>query len=257
MSIPRSSKYISTPIISILLILAVLPALAQNNADTVAATDTVKPEVKKPDKSGRHLSIGVDAYHLVYNHFVPNQSGYEFTADYYLKNDLYVALEGGLGSSDVTYSNLQYHTANGFMRFGVNRSLLLRTDSADWNNMFIGARLAAANVTRGNAAYTINDSVWSNSPNTGSVAGRPFDAYWVELLTGVRVKLVGNISACWNVRAKFMLNSRSFQDLAPLYIAGYGRGDKNSVFDINFFLWYSINWQRRWQRQHLKAPPPK
>jgi Domain of unknown function (DUF6048) len=234
-----------------------LQGLGQAKTDTVATADTVKPEVKAPDKSGRHLSLGIDAYHLIYNQFVPNQSGYEFTVDYYLKNDLYLALEGGLGASDVTYSNLQYHTSNNFLRFGVNRSLLLRTDSADWNNMFIGARVAAANVVRGNAGYSINDSVWSNVPNTGSVAGRPFNAYWIELLTGVRVKLIGNISAGWNVRAKFMLNSRSFQDLAPLYIAGYGRGDKNSVFDFNFFLWYSINWQRKWQRQHLKAPPKK
>jgi hypothetical protein len=41
------------------------------------------------------------------------------------------------------------------------------------------------------------------------------------------------------------MNGSSFKDLAPLYIAGYGRGDKNSIFDFNMYLSYAIRWDRQ------------
>ena len=214
-------------------------------ADTVA-TDSVKPKVPYVEKSGRHLSLGVDIYHPVMNQFVSGRSGIDFSLDYYTRHDIYVVAEGGFGTSKVNYSNLQYNTSNSFYRAGVNRSLVLRQDSTDWNNMFIGFRGAAAAIHRGPASYVVTDSLWGNE--TGSQPGKDFVAAWLELCLGVRVQLFGSVSAGWTISGKFMMNGKSFSDLAPLYIAGYGRGDKNSSFDFDFYLSYGLSWKRKSQR---------
>lgn len=224
-------------------------------ADSTLMKDTVKPNIPKKDNSGRHLSFGIDIFHPVLNQYITNEKGYEFTLDYYTKRDIYLAADAGWGSSNVNYPDLKYATDNKFFRFGVNRSLLLRKDSADWNNLFIGFRLGGANVNRTQASYIVIDSLWGST--LGIEPAKNFMAYWIELTMGVRVQIVKDISMGWNVRAKFLLNGKSFLDLAPLYIAGYGRGDKNSVFDYNLYLYYSISWKRKNQRLPPVIPEKK
>jgi hypothetical protein len=48
--------------------------------------------------------------------------------------------------------------------------------------------------------------------------------------------------AGWNLRGRFLLNETSFRELRPVFIAGYGRGDRSLILDFNVFLSYSIRW---------------
>jgi hypothetical protein len=70
----------------------------------------------------------------------------------------------------------------------------------------------------------------------------------------MRVELAKGLLAGWNLRGKFLMNGRSFKDLAPLNIAGYGKGDKNANFDFNLYLAYAIRWNRKTATQ---APKPQ
>ena len=248
---PRISRYISTLIFSLLGLLNHGNVRGQQAADTTVVADTVKPKVKLPDHSGRHLAIAVDLAHPILNQFVTGHTSYEFSADYYLLHDLYLVADGGWGSSNIDYSDLKYQTKNSFFKGGINRSLLLRNDSADWNNMFIGFRLAAANIHRSAASYIITDSLWGNS--SGTQPGKDFVAAWAELGMGVRVQIVKDLCVGWFMSGRFMLNSKSFKDLAPAYIAGFGRGDKNSSFDFDFYMTYGFRWKRKNQR--ILTPP--
>ena len=199
--------------------------------------------MKKKELAGRQLCIGVDVARPVFNNLVPDKFGYEFQADLYTRGEFYLAAEGGWGGSTVSYTDLKYTTTNNFLRFGFNKSILQRDRPTDWDMMFIGMRLGAADVNRSPATFTVLDSVWGN--RTGSSSGKNFLAYWAELTGGMRVELVKGLFAGWNFRAKFILNGKSFNDLAPLYIAGYGKGDKNVAFDFNLYVSYGIRWKRR------------
>ena len=247
-SIQLNFRYTFILIFSAFLSLAGYKAKAQEDAaDTTGlSADTVKPKPVVKEKSGRHLSLNLDLYHPVMSMTSSQKSGYEFAADYYTNHDLYVVAEGGWGSSKVDYPDLKYKTKNNFARFGVNRTLLYRYDSSDWDNLFIGARLSAADIQRTNANFVVTDTFWG--PGSGATPGKDFMAYWIEIVLGVRVSVMKDVFLGWTFRAKFMLNGRSFNDLAPIYIAGYGRGDKNSAFDFDFYLTYSINWKRKYQR---------
>jgi Domain of unknown function (DUF6048) len=250
MSISRILKYLF-----ILTISAGLPsthqAWGQQATDTVA-TDTVKPRVRLPERSGRHLSLAIDLAHPIINQYTSGHTAWDFSVDYYLSHDLYLVADGGFGGSDINFTNLAYKTTNSFLKAGVNRSLLLRNDSADWNNLFIGFRLGAASVNRTAANYIITDSLWGNS--AGTQPGKDFVAVWAEIGMGVRVQLVRNLFAGWYMSGRFMVNGKSFSDLAPAYIAGFGKADKNSAFDFDVYLSYAFNWKRRSQRVVTSSP---
>ena len=249
MSIQSICRYIYILIFSMVMVSMVTTALAQTDAGTPDTTSLAK--VKKTDSSGHQLCLGVDLVHPVQNWYYNDRHSYEFQSDYYLRNEFYAAMELGWGGSDVNYTDLRYNTKNDFLRLGFNKALLPRDRPADWDMMLFGLRIAAAHVSRSPATYNIPDSVWGNTRDTTVAHAKPFMAIWVELTMGMRVAVWNNFVAGWNLRGKIMMNSKSFSNLSPLYIAGYGRGDKNTAFDFNLYISYCI----RWKRKSLMAPP--
>ena len=250
MSILRNYKYIFAAIS--LVLLASWPGLSSAQTDTVATDTAAVPKMKKKELSGRQLLVGIDVFHPVINHFVGGQQSFEVEAEYYTRNEYYLTLEGGAGGANVNYPNLAYNTNNTFLRFGFNKSVLTRNTPKDWDIMFIGLRAAGSLVNRGLASYTILDSVWGNysgPPQSGST----FLALWAELTAGMRVEMAKNLFVGWNIRGKFMLNGRSFSALSPLYIAGYGKGDKNAVFDFDVYVSYALRWKRKGEISEAKS----
>lgn len=224
--------------ISILFLVLSTPAFAQE------VEDEGPPEPVVID-SMRQLRFGFDVSRIFFNQLqkdLEKSTSYEFEIDYFLKKDLYVVGEGGFGSASLTYSDLAYDSKNIFFRAGINKSLLTRLAQDDWDMAFIGLRYGLGFVERGNATYTITDSTWGSV--RGTVPATSFNAHWIELTGGVRVEVAKNIFIGWNIRGKFMLNYRKFQELPPYNIAGYGKGEKNTIFDFNVFLSYAIRWNK-------------
>lgn len=239
MLIQSSLKFIYILIFSLLFSVVV----KAQSADT-AVRDTSKVEVKKADSTKHQLTLGVDIFHPILFSSNGDKVGYEFVAEYYLKNELYLVAEGGWGSSKVAYDDLKYTSNNTFGRIGFNKILLPRDKPSDWGGMFMGLRLGATSIERSSAQYTVVDSVWGST--AGIVPSKNFMGYWLEITGGVRVELYKGIMAGWNIRGKFLLNNSDFKDLAPLYVSGYGKGDKNAIFDFNFYLAYAIRWKRHY-----------
>ena len=228
------------------------PKASGQTTDTTAADTTAVKKVKRVERAGHQLCLGVDIARPIINSMVSNSFGYDFAAEYYLRNEFFAEAEGGWGGSKVTYTDLAYNSNNSFFRLGFNKSILARERPTDWDMMFFGMRAGYAAVTRGAASYTVIDSVWGNE--SGSKPGKSFSAVWAELAAGMRVELFRGISGGWTIRGKFLMNGRSFKDLSPLYIAGYGRGDKNTAFDFNVYLSYAIRW-RRARAMHTTPDP--
>lgn len=241
MQVRTTSRYLFILLLSLAGVAS--PAFAQVDTAATEATDEDEPTPRKKYVGGHQLTLGVDVFHPVISAMAKNRSTYEGEVSWYLKkNEYYLVAEGGWGSAKADFPDLKYNTDNYFGRIGFNKSVLYRESERDWNMMFIGLRAAAAGVSRGAASYVVYDSVWGSSMGTGPA--KNFSAVWAEFTTGMRVDVAAGLMAGWNVRGKFMMNARSFSDLAPLHIAGFGRGDKNSSFDFNFYLVYAFRWAR-------------
>lgn len=218
------------------------PIWAQES-DTTATKITTpgKGKVKKPKTPYVHqFSIGYDLSSIVFNIVQPGSSSYEITADYALRNNLFLAAETGFGNGSIDYDHLQYETNSYFIRVGVNKSLLDKLANHDFDIAFIGARYGIGIGQRGEATYFVPSPFGPDIP--GHLDAQSFLVHWGELTAGIRVEFWKGIYAGWNVRAKFMLNPGVFGQLAPNYVAGYGKGDKSTSFGFNFYLCYALRW---------------
>ncbi|MBA3829152.1 MAG: hypothetical protein H0X33_09470 [Taibaiella sp.] len=220
------------------LLLMLNSAYGQNATDTAADA----PVIKLKDSASHQLCGAIDIFQPIMNHVLNYREGYEFEADYYVKNEVYGVVEGGWGNAHFKSDKLDYTSSNSFFRVGFNKSLLPRVTKSDWDMVFIGLRYAMGFVQRSTATYTIVDSLWGNT--TGTKPSASFVGYWAEITGGMRVELAKNFFVGYNIRGKFLLSQKAFQTLAPVYVAGYGRGDKNSIFDFNFYLTYALRWKR-------------
>jgi len=242
---PSMLRYIT----SILFLLLWLPAWGQE-ADS---TDAETPAINAAD-SFYQFRVGIDISKPIINAFIKDRQSYEFEMDYYHKKELYFVAEAGWGSADVTDSakQLVYNTSNIFFKAGINKAMLARISNKDWDMGFIGLRYGVGLINRSSASYTTYDNFWGST--SGTVPAKSYTAHWAELTGGVRVELFEGVFTGWNIRARFMLNRKSFEELPPAYIAGYGRGDKGSIFDFNFYVNYAIRWRR--YKTPVAVPPP-
>jgi hypothetical protein len=184
------------------------------------------------------ISVGVDVVRPALSINNTAAQGLEFMVDYYRGRELYWVAEGGVGASAVRYTDLSYDANSYFLRLGMNKMLFQRSKPNDWGGALMGVRLAASHVQRSRAQYTVLDSLWGNSQ--GTVDKAQLYGVWMELNGGVRVEVAPRILLGWTARAKFLLNNKSINELAPLYMAGYGRADKNVAFDLNFYVAYAF-----------------
>lgn len=214
----------------------------------LAQTDSVVKKTKPEEAYGHQLRFGLDIARPIFNLAQDTRTSYEAELDYYFRKELYFVGEGGFGNAKYEYADLSYTISNSFFRVGFDKTLITRLGISDWDAAFLGMRYAAGFINRSEASYTIVDSLWGSV--SGTIPSKSFVAHWAELVGGVRVELLKGFFAGWNVRARFLLNARSFQELSPAFIAGYGRGDKTTVFDFNFYLCYAIRWGAK--REALK-----
>jgi len=213
---------------------------AQDSVQNASVSDSTAASKVNSKKQHHQLRLGIDLYKPAMNFFMTNKKSYEATVDYTFKNDLLGVVEFGAGGGDYVYENLSYKSSNTFVKIGVNKSLFPRFLPEDWDIVFIGVRYGLGFVNRGEATYFISSGFFS--PISGVVPAEKKLAHWAEITGGVRVELWKGLGVGWNIRGKFLLNPKSFLNLPPYYISGYGLGEKNSVFDFNFYLTYALRW---------------
>lgn len=193
-------------------------------------------------KKFTYYRFGIDLSKVIRSQLARDYKTYEFQSDANFTKETALALEFGGGSSEVNNQFLNYKSRNTFVRFGIDKYFFGKEFKGDMDNAFVGVRYALSNVNRDEASATILDPLWGNTQTT--VAGTRFFAHWIELTGGLRIELIKNVFAGWNVRAKTFLNPKKFELLPPSYLSGYGIGDKNTAFDYNFYILYGIGKRR-------------
>ncbi|WP_162902822.1 DUF6048 family protein [Taibaiella koreensis] len=226
-------------------------AVAQSPADTSVRRKTdsipkisVDTTVKIPRVPRTHqLRIGFDIYRIAYNLMWPSRQGYEVQADYALNQKTYLVTEAGLGKGKIDYSNLQYDNSSYFFRLGVDQQFLDVISNRDFDIGFIGIRYGMAAGNRSPVTYEIPSPFGPSA--TGNIESQSYIVHWAEVTGGIKVECWKGLFVGWNIRGKFMFNSGIFKEIAPNYIAGYGKGDKSTNFDFNFYLSYAIRWKSK------------
>lgn len=218
---------------------------SQKDADTDALRQPINSKDSVPKNNLQRpihqVRIGFDIGRILFNNLFPSRKGYEIQADYNWKNNLHLAAEAGWGRGKIDYPFLQYKTKGSFLRLGFEQILLGRLGPDDFDNAFIGLRYGMGFGQMTDAHFSVPSPFGGESQ--GNAPGQKYFVHWGELVGGLKVGLWDNFYAGWTIRGKFLINPGTFKELSPNYIPGFGKGDKNTIFDFNFYIGYAIQWK--------------
>jgi hypothetical protein len=202
-------------------------------------TDTIP--VKK-DRYG--LRVGVDLYKLTRGLYDSNYKGIELVGDYRLTKKYYLAAE--LGSEDKTTEDDRLNTTTKGTYLKVGFDYNAYENWLDMENIIsIGLRYGASTFSQRLNSYKTYNAYpyWGEMPWKPS--GEEFNgltASWIEVVTGVKVKVINNIFVGFSLRLNILVTDKKPSDnFENLYIPGFNRtyaGNFGAGF--NYTLTYFI-----------------
>lgn len=198
-----------------------------------------KQEAKKdsiPAKTDRYgVRVGVDLYKLTRSLYDSDYKGVEFVGDYRLSKKYYLAAEMGV-ENKTTDDDRMNSTAKGtYLKAGFDYNLY--ENWLDMENIIsIGLRYGFSTFSQELNTFKIynSDPYWGELPPEAS--GQKFSglsASWLEVNTGVKVKVVNNIFVGFSVQLKTLVTNKKPDNFDNLYIPGFNR-TYNGNFGIGF-----------------------
>lgn len=237
-------------IFSLLTVVAVATAQAQDAA-TVAADTTPRPRRMKPTDTIPYpyrptgIRFGTDLISLIKSQTTTHWNGWEVNGDL----DFYryfLAVDYGSWSRNDNITNGTYKNNGTYYRIGTDINFLLK--DPDRNMFFIGFRYGHSSYDE-SVAYSLVDSAYGAAPKDISVSGR--SAHWLELTTGLRVKIVSGLWLGYTARMKFSPHASDVPGLKPFDIPGYGLAERKPYWGINYQIFWRIPLPKK------EVPPKK
>lgn len=187
----------------------------------------------------KNLRLGIDLSKPIGSFFKKGIQEAEFSVDYHFRSRLYLAAEAGLQLASISRTGLyQYRSTGEYVRAGFDYSIFRIEKKNDANIVFVGVRLAGANVGFKTTGIQVPDAYFGNSSaSSPSASDRQF---WLELLAGIKVDLSQHISIGWTLRLASSLNDLTKKDTYPILIPGFGSSASSTNFTYNYSIYYSF-----------------
>lgn len=200
----------------------------------VSAQKMIKNDTTTERVQVTAVRVAFDAVHPIKSFASQDFSGWEIAADVELKN-YYPIVEIGNWSRDVSLSNGQYTNNGTYWRLGADVNLFKKDPVK--NMFFFGIRYGHSNYdeqlryTLATKEFgTIEKFVQNNNVNSG----------WLELVTGMRVKIKGAFWMGYTGRIKFAASLHEENQLQSYDIPGYGLTFKKPWWGFNYYLMWKF-----------------
>ena len=215
---------------SSLLIVFSLQVVAQTNQrDSLRA-------IRKPTG----LRIGTDLIAIGKTIAQQPLQSWEISADVDLGR-YYPILELGRWSREAELTNGLYNNEGSYFRVGADINFLLK--DPDKNMFFIGMRYGRAQYSE-RVLYSVTPELFPALQQTSS--NPDASAGWIELTTGLRVKVWRGFWMGYTGRMKFLPHTKNTPGFDSYDIPGFGLPFKG--------LYWGFNYQVYWQIPFKKAP---
>lgn len=240
--LPPTLKYFC----SLLLVFMTGAAVSQNNPvnpvepegpDTVV-TETIRPPKEKHDFTPTGLRLGTDLISIGTSIFGSKFSGWEANADIDFYR-YYFAVDYGNWAKTLDVDNGQYENSGTYFRVGADVNFLQK--DPDHNMFFIGYRYGQS-FFDDHISYAYTDPIYGDmSPSVGNTGLR---AHWMELTTGLRVKIWKYLWMGYTARFKFAPRVGSFTEFQPYDIPGYGLYERKTYWGFNYQIFFRIPFKK-------------
>lgn len=160
-----------------------------------------------------------------------------------LHNRYKPVFEFGLGQAAYTPAaqNFTYRSPlSTYYKIGANYNVLFNSDPA--YSFFGGFRYGITPFSYSIDNVTLNSSYWDETSKF-SIPSQRCVAGWLEFSLGLRVQLVGPLSAGWSVKVSKLIHQTKGQYGQPAYVPGYGAVD--NMFSGSFSFIYTLPLGRR------------
>lgn len=224
--------------ISLLLFLpVVLQAQVETVEDATGEPQDERPKYVVPANRTAYFRISIDPTRYLYP-FIDgiSRGGFEISVDTEFKGRYFPVFEFGNEFVNLEKDNYQLHTNGLFFRAGIDNNFLKYIDKDDRDMFYMGFRLAYSGFTQDAENIIINNTgsdVVFNYPN------EPFNAFWGELVVGVKAEISKNVFLGWTVRGKRRFGI-SEKKLTPYLIPGFGKYKNRVNVAANLYISYAI-----------------
>jgi hypothetical protein len=184
------------------------------------------------------IRIGTDIIALVKTNVQDDFNGWEVNADVDFSR-YYLAVDYGRWARNYPGDLIDYSNVGNYWRAGVDVNFL--TKDVERNMFFIGARYGRSNFTEDLAIIT-TDPVWGDLSQT--YQNKDISARWLELTTGVRVKIWQSLWMGYTARFKFGMKANGAEVMLPHDVPGYGRTDRQTTWGFNYQIFMRIPFRK-------------
>lgn len=195
-----------------------------------------KPKVQYPLLNG--LMIGVDLFDPAAMLLGQKYGSYQVSAELNLYNRFFPIWEIGIGRAKDTPEDMNF-TYKGkpalYNRIGMNYNFRYGSESP--NFFYVGIRYGFSSFKYDITDITLNSPYWDETYRE-NILDQKSTAHWLELVGGIRVKIIDNLYMGWSVRYKRTLSVSKTPQASPWYIPGFGTKDSN--FGFAYTISYNI-----------------
>ncbi len=220
---------------------AIIPDNTKQNSSNLATEKTVEETPIKTDRYG--LRVGVDLYRLTRAFYDKNYKGIEFAGDYRLTKKYFLAAEIGNENKTTDDDRVNFTTKGSYLKAGFDYNAY--ENWLDMENIIsIGMRLGFSTFNQELNTYRIYNSNHYFGDIPPLVSGEKFSnlsASWIEVVAGLKVKVINNIFAGFSLRLNRFVSNKKPNNFDNLYIPGFNRTyDGDFGVGFNYTITYFI-----------------
>lgn len=199
-----------------------IPVKVKTKSSSVTKTDTIIPT--KKDRYG--VRLGTDLYKLTRALYDKNYKGIELVGDYRLTKKYFVAAELGSENKTTEDDRLNTTTKGTYLKIGFDYNFY--ENWLDMENIIsIGMRYGMSTFNQQLNSYKTYNAhpYWGEMPSkTSGETYTGLTAGWLEVVLGVKVKVINNIFAGFSLRMNgLVFDKKPSDNFESLYIPGFNR----------------------------------
>ena len=214
------------------------PVLFMSELDTVTGT---KPRAVYPLLYS--ANIGFNFFDGIMSIFGQSHSSYDLQASVSLFNWIEPIVEVGMGFADnhPETGNFRYKGKPSFYgKLGFNYNFMYKSNP-DYQ-VYLGLRCGYSAFNYEITDVTINSNYWGQT-NNFTIADQHANAFYGQVLAGLKVKIWKALSLGWNLRYGFKMKTTNGSNSIPWFIPGYGTGALSASFSLIYTI--PINTERK------------
>lgn len=181
------------------------------------------------------IRVGVDVVSIAKTEFGKSFEGFETAVDIDLYRYYPTVEFGNSASSYVSLNGSTYANEGNYWRAGIDVNFLKK--DPEKNMFFLGARYGRSKYSE-DATLINTDPVWGDYTET--LTNTDLTASWMELTTGVKVKVWKLFWLGYTARFKFWKKLDDSQELLTSEVPGYGWTDRGTTWGFSYYALVKI-----------------